>query len=79
MFKVLIADVIPPDALAPLAADDRFEMVERPGLKGEDLARSIEGMDAVIVRSSTTITRESLAYAGTLRVIGRAGVGRHKP
>ncbi|HEX6694552.1 MAG TPA: phosphoglycerate dehydrogenase [Longimicrobiales bacterium] len=75
MFKVLIADVIPASALEPLSADDRFELVERPGLKGDDLARSIEGMDAVIVRSSTTITRESLSRADTLRVIGRAGVG----
>jgi D-3-phosphoglycerate dehydrogenase / 2-oxoglutarate reductase len=74
-FRVLIADAISAEGLAPLSEDPRFELIERPGLKGDDLARAIEGMDAVIVRSSTRITRESLAHAGQLRVIGRAGVG----
>ncbi|MEO5509863.1 MAG: phosphoglycerate dehydrogenase [Longimicrobiales bacterium] len=75
MFRVLLADAMPNPALAPLSDATRFELIERTGLKGEELARAIEGMDAVIVRSSTTITRESLKYADSLRVIGRAGVG----
>lgn len=75
MRRVLIADVISPEGLAPLRDDPRFEVIERPGLKGEDLARAIEGMHAVIVRSGTRITRESLVYADALEVIGRAGVG----
>src|SRR5690606_21345268 len=74
-YRVLIADVISPDGLAPLYSDGRFEVHERPGLKGDDLARAIEGMHAVIVRSSTRITRESLRFANDLQVIGRAGVG----
>jgi D-3-phosphoglycerate dehydrogenase len=74
-FRVLIADAISAHGLAPLRQDDRFEVLERPGLRGEDLARAIEGMQAVIVRSSTRITRESLKYADALEVIGRAGVG----
>jgi D-3-phosphoglycerate dehydrogenase len=47
----------------------------KAGLKGEELARAISDADAVIVRSNTKITRESLQYANDLRVIGRAGVG----
>jgi D-3-phosphoglycerate dehydrogenase / 2-oxoglutarate reductase len=74
-FRVFIADAISADGLAPLHADDRFELIEQPGLKGEDLARALTGVDAVIVRSSTRITRESLAHANRLQVIGRAGVG----
>jgi D-3-phosphoglycerate dehydrogenase len=74
-FRILIADAMPADALAPLSEDARFELVEKTGLKGDALAQAISGMDAVIVRSSTTITRESLALADALRVIGRAGVG----
>jgi D-3-phosphoglycerate dehydrogenase / 2-oxoglutarate reductase len=74
-FRVLVADPISADGLAPLRSDDRFEVIERAGLKGDDLARAIEGMHAVIVRSSTRITREALKYAGSLQVIGRAGVG----
>lgn len=74
-FRVLVADVISADGLAPLHQDGRFDIVERAGLKGEELARAIEGMHAVIVRSSTRITRDSLRYADALQVIGRAGVG----
>src|SRR5690606_10236761 len=75
MYRVLVADAISAEGLAPLHADGRFEVVERTGLKGEDLAAALEGCDAVIVRSSTRITADSLARADRLKVIGRAGVG----
>ncbi len=74
-YVVLIADAINAEGLAPLQQNGRFDLVEKAGLKGEDLARAIEGADAVIVRSGTRITRESLKYAERLKVIGRAGVG----
>ena len=73
--KVLIADAISADGLAPLRGDSQFEVIERTGLKGDELARAIADADAVIVRSTTRITRESLQYAQRLQVIGRAGVG----
>ena len=74
-FRVVVADRITADGLSPLREDARFEVVERPGLAGAELARAIEGADAVLVRSATRITRESLALADRLKVIGRAGVG----
>src|SRR5687768_2233374 len=74
-FTVLVADAISADGLAPLHTDGRFEVVERTGLKGEELARAMAEVDAVIVRSATRITRESMQYARKLQVIGRAGVG----
>lgn len=74
-FKVLLADPIAAEGLQPLLSDPRFELFEKPGLKGADLAKAIKGMDAVIVRSATRITRDSLAQADRLKVIGRAGVG----
>ena len=74
-FRVLIADAINAEGLEPLQQDGRFTLIEKPGLKGEDLARAIEESEAVIVRSGTRITRDSLKYASNLRVIGRAGVG----
>ncbi|TFG51907.1 MAG: hypothetical protein E4H37_07130, partial [Gemmatimonadales bacterium] len=73
--RVLIADKIDRKGLEPLADDARFELVEQVGLTGEALARAIAGADAVLVRSATRITRESLAEATHLKVIGRAGVG----
>ena len=74
-FRILLADAISNDGLQPLLSDPRFELFEKTGLKGEDLARAIKGMDAVLVRSATKITRDSLSQADKLKVIGRAGVG----
>ena len=74
-FRVLVADAISADGLAPLRADSRFELIDRPGLTGDALADAMVGVDAVLVRSATRITRESLVRADRLRVIGRAGVG----
>jgi D-3-phosphoglycerate dehydrogenase / 2-oxoglutarate reductase len=74
-FRVFIADAISADGLAPLREDGRFELIERPGLKGDELAQALAAVDAVVVRSSTRITRESLRFADRLQVIGRAGVG----
>ncbi len=74
-YRVLIADPMSAAGLAPLARDDRFELIETSGLTGEHLAHAIEPCDAVIVRSTTRITREALQHAHRLRVIGRAGVG----
>jgi D-3-phosphoglycerate dehydrogenase len=75
MYRVLVADQIALDGLAPLRDDARFELIVRPGLKGAELADAIAEADAVLVRSATQITRESLAKANGLKVIGRAGVG----
>jgi D-3-phosphoglycerate dehydrogenase len=73
--RILIADGLSARGLQPLAVDDRFEIVERTGLKGDALAHALEEFDAVIVRSATQITREALSSTTRLRVIGRAGVG----
>lgn len=74
-YQVLVADKIAREGLAPLTQDPRFTLIEKPGLKGEELAKAIAGMDAVLVRSATRITRDALAHADRLKVIGRAGVG----
>ncbi len=74
-YRVMIADRMAEDALRPLAAEPAFELVHRTGLSGPALADALADIDAVIVRSSTTITREALTRATRLKVIGRAGVG----
>ena len=74
-YRVLVADQIAVDGLAPLRDDPRFELIIKPGLKGTELADAIAAADAVLVRSATQITRESLSRANGLKVIGRAGVG----
>ena len=74
-FRVLVADKIALDGLGPLANDPAFELIERPSLKGAELAAALADVDAILVRSATKITRESLAGGTRLKVIGRAGVG----
>lgn len=74
-YKVLVADKIAREGLAPLASDPRFELIEKPGLAGDALAEAVANADAVLVRSATKITKDSLARATRLKVIGRAGVG----
>jgi D-3-phosphoglycerate dehydrogenase len=71
--RILLADKIPPSGLAPL--EEEFELVEATGLDPEGLRNVLSGVDAVLVRSSTTLDREVLQGMTRLRVIGRAGVG----
>jgi D-3-phosphoglycerate dehydrogenase len=74
-YRVLVADAIAPDGLTPLREDTRFELVTKAGLSGDALASAMTDVDAVLVRSATRITRESLSKTERLKVIGRAGVG----
>lgn len=74
-FRILVTDRIKVGELEPLSDPDRFELIERDGLKDGALAEALAEVDAVLVRSATRITRESLALTNRLRIIGRAGVG----
>lgn len=74
-FDILVADAIALDALTPLSSDPRFNLTVKTGLKGDELRDAIAAADAVLVRSATKITRDSLSRAQRLKVIGRAGVG----
>jgi len=68
--RVLVREPIASSGLDLLKA--RFEVVE----DGEsDLASIIDGFDALIVRSGTTVDASLIEHAASLKVIGRAGVG----
>lgn len=72
--KIMICDPI---------AEDGIEIFRRAGAdvdiktgqKPEDLKKSVNGYDALVVRSETKITREILEASSHLQVVGRAGVG----
>lgn len=74
-YRVLIADTISPDGLAPLLDDNRFELERQTDLDQTALADALVDFDAVLVRSATRISAEALAKTKRLKVIGRAGVG----
>ncbi|MEK7371465.1 MAG: phosphoglycerate dehydrogenase [candidate division NC10 bacterium] len=73
--NVLVIDTIAPEGLAFLT--ERGFQVEQVSSKlpREELYAKIAGYEAIITRSSTTVTPEFLSHARRLRILGRAGVG----
>ena len=74
-YRVLVSETLAPEGLAILRAHPEIEVVERPPLKGPELAAEIGDYDALIVRSGAKVTAEAIAAATKLKVIGRAGIG----
>ena len=68
--RVLIREPIAAAGLELLR--DRFEVVEDGA---SELAEIIDGFDALVVRSATTVDANAIARASRLKVIARAGVG----
>jgi D-3-phosphoglycerate dehydrogenase len=72
--RILICDELSPAALGILR-ERKLEPEVRLGLSEDDLVRAVAGVEALVVRSATRITRRVIEAAPSLRVIGRAGVG----
>ncbi|MBI3245383.1 MAG: phosphoglycerate dehydrogenase [Deltaproteobacteria bacterium] len=73
--KVLVSDSLSEQGLERLHASTNLEVDVRPGLKGEELLHAIPAYHGLIIRSGTKVTKEVLAAATNLRVVGRAGIG----
>jgi D-3-phosphoglycerate dehydrogenase len=76
--RVLIADKLAPEGMAVLrhaVQAGELEVDERTGLTPAELCAAIADYEGLIVRSSSTVTREVIDAARRLRVIGRAGIG----
>ncbi len=73
--KIFVADPISPKGIEALASQGLFEVIVKLGLKEAELIEAIKGCEALIVRSQTKVTKAVIQAAGTLKVIGRAGVG----
>ncbi|HET8577053.1 MAG TPA: phosphoglycerate dehydrogenase [Methylomirabilota bacterium] len=73
--KVLVIDAIAPEGIAYLT--ERGFQVDQVSSKlpQEELLTRVGEYEAIITRSSTTVTAEFLARARRLRILGRAGVG----
>ena len=72
--KIVVSDELPETALAILRKEG-WEVDARTGRKPEELAKDLADADALIVRSATKVTKDLLAAAPVLRIIGRAGSG----
>lgn len=74
-YRVLVSEKLADEGLQILRAEPGFEVVERPPLKGPELAAEIGDFDALIVRSGAKVTAEVIEAGKKLKVIGRAGIG----
>ncbi len=72
--KVLVCDPIAEDGIKALE-EFGAQVDVRLGMSPEELSSVIGEYDAVIVRSETKITAETIAAAKRLQIIGRAGIG----
>src|SRR6201991_4561810 len=74
MPKVLISDSLSPAAVA-IFRDRGVEVDIKTDLKPEELKAIIGQYDGLAIRSATKVTKEVLAAAANLKVVGRAGIG----
>lgn len=72
--RVLVAEPLSETGLAVLAKAGLVADV-KTDLSRAALLVTLEGYDAIVVRSATQVDRELLAAGKNLRVVGRAGVG----
>jgi D-3-phosphoglycerate dehydrogenase len=73
--RVLITDPLDQQGVDVFRASPEIELDLRPGIPPAELAAAIGAYDALVIRSGTRVTAETLARAGRLRAIGRAGIG----
>ncbi|USI74499.1 phosphoglycerate dehydrogenase [Sphingomonas morindae] len=74
MPKVLISDKMDPKA-AQIFRERGIEVDEITGKTKDELIAIIGGYDGLAIRSATKVTKEVLAAATNLKVVGRAGIG----
>jgi D-3-phosphoglycerate dehydrogenase len=74
MPKVLISDKMSPKA-AQVFRERGVEFDEKPGLSKDELIAIVGDYDGLAIRSSTKVTKDVLAAATRLKVVGRAGIG----
>ena len=72
--KILVSDPISEQGLV-LLKQGEFEHSYAPEISAQELDVVVGSYDALIVRSRTKVTKELIAKATKLKVIGRAGVG----
>lgn len=73
MPKVLVADEISPEGLNIL--EEACHVDYKPEISAEELQSTIGEYQGLLVRSRCKVTRDVLARAKSLKIVGRAGVG----
>ncbi|MBU1727589.1 MAG: phosphoglycerate dehydrogenase [Candidatus Omnitrophica bacterium] len=73
--KILISDPLSEEGVQILKDVKEFTVDVVTDLKPDALKEKIKDYDALVVRSATKVTKDIIAAASKLKVIGRAGVG----
>jgi D-3-phosphoglycerate dehydrogenase / 2-oxoglutarate reductase len=74
--KIVIADNIKGSGIDLLKEEFGSDAIEVRGKYSEDeLCESIGGIDALLIRSGTKVTRKAFESGDRIKIIGRAGVG----
>jgi D-3-phosphoglycerate dehydrogenase len=73
--KVLIADKISESGISYLREQEGIEVILAYGSTPEKLKELAADVDAIIVRSASSVTKEIIDAAPKLKAVGRAGVG----
>ncbi len=71
--RVLVAEDIGASGIELLR--EHFDVTVKTAWQDGELARELGGYDGILIRSASKLTAGVLADAGSLRAIGRAGVG----
>ena len=74
MTKVLISDKLSDEAVK-LFKKAGIKVDFKPDIDAAELAKIIHDYDGLAVRSATKVTKDIIAKASRLKVIGRAGIG----
>jgi len=74
MGRVLVTEKLAQTGL-DLMAGAGHEVDVQLGLSPEELLTAVQGAQALVIRSATTVTAEVLAAGADLVVVGRAGIG----
>jgi D-3-phosphoglycerate dehydrogenase len=74
-YRVLVSDTVSERGLEILRKPGGISVDVKTGLAPDELRSTIQGYDALVVRSSTKVTANVIATADRLKVIGRAGIG----
>jgi D-3-phosphoglycerate dehydrogenase len=74
-YQVLVTDRVSMSGLTPLIEDVQVDLVAVDDSASDEFESALSTADALIVRSTTRVTREMLAKAPRLKAVGRAGVG----
>lgn len=72
--RILASDSIEAVCAATFKARGH-ELVEKPGIKKDELLKIIHEFDGLVVRSGTKVTKEIIEAGTKLKLIGRAGTG----